>query len=147
MTIPTHIRDALDRLLDYAMPDEKDHYEEARHNGSGHIYEDMLALRNWLGPVEAAAPEYTIGMIGINKGYGDRYELAILCGEQPLATLIVPDTEIAPLLHAGNCFHDLVSALKEMARCSSGCITVKARNAARRRSLDVVKRATGGSDV
>lgn len=46
--IPGDVRDALTRVLEYAMPDEKEHYEEASKNGSGHIYEDMLTLQKWL---------------------------------------------------------------------------------------------------
>lgn len=144
MTIPKHLRDALDRVLDYAMPDEKDHYEEVRHNGSGHIYEDMLSLRNWLGPVEPAAPEYTVG---VHNDDGDCYDIAIFRGERPIATVIAPSADIQPLVHAGNCFHDVVAALREMVRCSAGCSTVKERRSARRRTLDVVKKATGGSNV
>src|SRR5580698_10136997 len=139
MTIPNPLREALDRVLDYAMPDEKEHYEEVRHNGSGHIYEDMLALRDWLGPLPPAEPRYSLG---INNDDGQCYDIAILLGDRPIATVIVPDGEVAPLIHAGNCFHDLVGALTEMLRCfaSRRIITLKERRAARRRSLDVVKK-------
>jgi hypothetical protein len=146
MTIPNHLRTALDRVLEYAIPDEQENYEEARHSASEHIYEDMLALRNWLGPVAPAEPRYSLG---INNDDGKCYDIAILRAGKPIATVIVPDTEIAPLLHAGNCFPDLLGALNEMLRCfaSRRVITLKERRAARRRSLDVVKKATGGANV
>jgi hypothetical protein len=75
MTIPNHLRTALDRVLEYAIPDEQENYEEARHSASEHIYEDMLALRNWLGPVAPAEPRYSLG---INNDDGKCYDIAIL---------------------------------------------------------------------
>ena len=93
-----------------------------------------------------AEPQYSLG---INNDDGHCYDIAILHGEKPVATVIVPDMEVAPLIHAGNCFHELVGALQEMLRCSAldSVVSCKERIAARRRSLHVVQKATGGSNV
>lgn len=47
--VPSEVRDALEQVLAYAMPDEADHFENAPpEERDGHIYQSLLAVRRWL---------------------------------------------------------------------------------------------------
>jgi hypothetical protein len=77
---------------------------------------DDYVLCNRLNPAILAEGEYSVG---INNDDGNCYDIAILRAGLPIATVIVPDSEIHPLIHAGNCFSELVDALQRMLRCFS----------------------------
>jgi hypothetical protein len=48
-TIPQHVREALRRVLDYAMPDEARHYGETPvAERRCHIYESLMTVNQWL---------------------------------------------------------------------------------------------------
>jgi hypothetical protein len=47
--VPSEVRDALEQVLAYAMPDEADHFENTPpEERDGHIYQSLLAVRRWL---------------------------------------------------------------------------------------------------
>jgi hypothetical protein len=52
--------------------------------------------------------EYTIG---VHNDDGDCYDIVIKQNDRPVATLIAPEGDVAPLVHAGNCYAALASAL------------------------------------
>jgi hypothetical protein len=54
-------------------------------------------------------PEYSIG---VHNDDGDCYDIVIKQKGRPIATLIATEAEVQPLVHAGNCYAGLVSALR-----------------------------------
>jgi len=123
------------------------HIEDSRRNIiAGDIALDGYRLCNRRDAAPAAGAEYTIG---IHNDDGDCYDLAILRDGRPLATVIVPDAEIHPLLQAGNCFDELVRALEGMLRCFAGgsVVAPEERDDALRNAREIVQNATGGRNV
>ena len=59
------------------------------------------------------SPQYTIS---INNDDGDCYDIVIKQNDKPIATLIAPEAEVAPLVHAGNCHEGLVNAARQALR-------------------------------
>ena len=57
---------------------------------------------------QPANAEYTIG---VHNDDGDCYDIVIKEQGRPIATLIAAEDDIAPLLHAGNCYATLAVAL------------------------------------
>jgi hypothetical protein len=58
---------------------------------------------------QRSKPEYSIG---IHNDDGDCYDVVIEQKGQPIATLIAPEGDVAPLVHAGNCYATLLSVLQ-----------------------------------
>ena len=49
LLVPSEIRDALEQVLVYAMPDEANHFENTPpEKQGGHIYQSLLTVRRWL---------------------------------------------------------------------------------------------------
>jgi hypothetical protein len=47
--VPNEIRDVLEQVLAYAMPDEAEHFENTPpEERDGHIYQSLLTVRRWL---------------------------------------------------------------------------------------------------
>ena len=57
---------------------------------------------------QRANAEYTIG---VHNDDGDCYDIVIKQNDRPVATLIAPEGDVAPLVHAGNCYATISSAL------------------------------------
>jgi hypothetical protein len=52
--MPNRVRDALERVLAYAMPDEASHYENTpTEQRSNHIYEALVTVGEWLDSVSS----------------------------------------------------------------------------------------------
>jgi hypothetical protein len=49
--------------------------------------------------------------IGVNNDDGDCYDVVIKQGSRPIATLIAPEGDVVPLVHAGNYYATISSAL------------------------------------
>ena len=123
------------------------HIEDSRNNViASDIALDDYRLCNRYDAAPPAGAEYTIG---VDNDDGDCYDIAILQGGKPLATVIVPDAEIHPLLHAGNCFGELVRALEAMVRCFAGdsVVSPEERGEALRNAREIAQKATGGPYV
>jgi len=123
------------------------HIEDSRNNViASDIALDDYRLCNRYDAAPPAGAEYTIG---VDNDDGDCYDIAILQGGKPLATVIVPDAEIHPLLHAGNCFGELVRALEAMLLCFAGdcLVTPEGRSEALQSAREIVQTATGGPHV
>jgi hypothetical protein len=120
-------------------------------DSKSHIIATDLALDDYvlsrrIDPPLLAAAEYAIS---VNNDDGDCYDIAILRGDKPIATVIVPDAEIVPLIHAGNCFADLVLSLQRMLGCFSddSVVTPGQLDSALRSAREIVQKATGGTHV
>ena len=49
LPIPSEIRDALDKVLAYVMPDEAEHYANTPpEERDGHIYQSLIVVSRWL---------------------------------------------------------------------------------------------------
>ncbi len=49
--MPNHIAEAMTAVLDYLWQDEaKDYVSRSREDQEGHIFNEMLTVRNWLTP-------------------------------------------------------------------------------------------------
>ena len=96
-------------------------------------------------PAVLAESDYSIGTNNDN----DDHDIAILRNGKPIATLIATEAEIHPLLHAGNCFTELVTALEGMLRCFAGdsVATPEERAEALRNAVETIQKATGGAHV
>lgn len=57
---------------------------------------------------QRANAEYTTG---VHNDDGDCYGIVIKQNDRPIATLIAPEDDLVPLVHAGNCYATLASAL------------------------------------
>jgi hypothetical protein len=57
---------------------------------------------------QCADAEYTIG---VHNDDSDCYDIVIKQNGRPVATLIAPESDVAPLVHAGNCYPTVASAL------------------------------------
>jgi hypothetical protein len=94
-------------------------------------------------PAMLAESDYSIGV----NNDGDDHDIAILRNGKPIATLIATEAEIHPLLHAGNCFTELVTALEAMLRCfASDSVAIPEESAeALRIARETIQKATGGT--
>jgi hypothetical protein len=52
--------------------------------------------------------------IAVGRDDGDCYDIVIKQDDRTIATLVVAEREVQPLVHAGNCHHDLTQALKTL---------------------------------
>jgi hypothetical protein len=109
--VPTQIRAAIMEVLNYCT-DEEAHYEASpERERLKHVWKSIVRVRDWMGATgkKRAKPEYTIG---VHNDDGNCYDIAIKQRGRPIATLIATETEVGPLVHAGNCYATLVSALR-----------------------------------
>jgi hypothetical protein len=109
--IPTQIRAAIMEVLNYCT-DEEAHYEASpAKERLNHVWTSIVRVRDWMGATgrKRAKPEYTIG---IHNDDGDCYDVAIKQNGRPIATLTAPESEVEPLVHAGNCYAALIRALR-----------------------------------
>jgi hypothetical protein len=105
--LPKAIRAAINEVLIYCM-DEESHYEaSSATDREHHIWTSVRKVRDWLAGT-MKRPEFSIG---IHNDDGNCYDVVIKQKGRPIATLIAPEGDVEPLVHAGNCHATLLSAL------------------------------------